>query len=162
MRRTCIAQSLLVALLASTAAGAALAADARGGAAPVAYRGAYSVTFTVNAGVALAPGSTFLCKARVVPNAPALDSMRLQVLPMASSLAAATGSSPSGSWTNCTVELPFYWIGDDDGGLALLSYEIDAVSGSGAQAVPVRAAEGISVPYPSPGGTARLNFNLSF
>jgi hypothetical protein len=119
----------------------------------------------MNAGAALAPGATLLCKARAAPHAPALESLSLQALPAASGLAAMTGSSPvgaTGSWTNCTVEIPFYWTGAEAGSLALLSYEIDAVSGPGARAVPLRVAEGIAVPYPSPGGTARLSFNVTF
>jgi hypothetical protein len=123
----------------------------------VAYRGAYSVTFTVNVGAAFAPGTSFLCKARAVPNAPALNAYSLQALPAVSSTATMTGS-----WANCTVELPFSWIGDNPGSLALLSYEIDAISAPGAQAVPLRIAEAIGVPYPSPGGSSRLSISLAF
>jgi hypothetical protein len=160
MKRVCIAQSLLAAFLASAAAGAAPVAVIGSGAAPVAHGGAYSITFMVSTGVSQLPGTTYLCKARAVPHAPALDGYSLQALPVASGMAAA--SRTVGSWANCTVELPFYWIGDDPGSQALLSYEIDVVSGSGAQATPLRVAEGISVPYPSQGGTARLSINLSF
>jgi hypothetical protein len=116
------------------------------------------VTFTMNLGAGRAAGTTFLCKARAVSPSPALEGFRLQALPAASGEAA--GASLSASQANCTVEIPFYWIAG--GGLAMLSYEIDAVSGDGGRAVPVRVEKGIGVPFPVPGGTARLNINVSF
>ena len=76
-----------------------------------------------------------------------------------------TGSSTAGttgSWANCSVETPFYWIGAGAGNLALLSYEIDALSAPGERAVPLRVQEGIGVAYPAPGETVRLNINLTF
>jgi hypothetical protein len=62
------------------------------------------------------------------------------------------------------VQVPFYWIGDRQAGApagsAVLSYEIDAVLSPGAQAVPIRIEPGIGVQLPSPGGVARLNFQM--
>lgn len=156
--RAHLPQILLAALLASATAGAAPVGKVNSGAAPVAYQGAYSVTFTMNVGAGLAPGTTFLCKARALPPAPALEDFRLQALPATSGEAA--GASLSASTANCTVEIPFYWIAG--GGLAVLNYEIDAVNGYGGRAVPVRIEEGIGIPLPAPGGTARLNISVSF
>jgi hypothetical protein len=170
MKRARISQTLLAALLASAAAGAAPAADTRGGAAPVALSGVYSVTFTVNAGSTLAPGAIILCKAKAVPNAPALENLKLEAVPVMSGLATLTGSRVTGYWAICTVQIPFSWAANNaqsgaQGG-AVLSYEIDvvsgAVSGPGAVAVPVSRQEGIGVAYPAPGGTASLSFNVRF
>jgi hypothetical protein len=72
----------------------------------------------------------------------------------------AVGSSAGGSWANCTVQVPFYWIGNMGQAGALLSYEIDTVSGPGAIAVPVRVASGIAVAYPTAGGTTHLRFDM--
>ena len=158
-----VPQTLLVALLASAAAGAASAAQRHDGPAPVEtlieYRGAYAVTFSVRAPV---PGAAYLCKARAVPRAPALEGVSLQAVPAVVNGLPTAGAT--GSWTNCTVEIPFAWVGTgaSEASRALLSYEIDAISSTGAAAVPVTVQEGISVAYPPPGETLRLNFTLSF
>jgi hypothetical protein len=132
----------------------------------VALSGVYSVTFTVNAGSTLAPGATILCKAKAVPNAPPLENLKLEAVPVMSGLATLTGSGVNGPSAICTVQIPFTWAAGNaqsgaQGG-AVLSYEIDVVSGGGAVAVPVRRQEGIGVAYPAPGGTASLSFNVRF
>ncbi|MGP8174260.1 MAG: hypothetical protein ACLP7O_06885 [Terracidiphilus sp.] len=166
MRRVRISQTLLAALLASAATGAAPAANTRGGAAPSALSGVYSVSFTVNSGSALAPGAAILCKAKAVPNAPPLKNLQLEAVPVASGWATLTGSRVTGYWAMCTVRIPFYWAAsnaqNNTPGGAVLSYEIDAVSGPGAPAVPVSRQEGIGVAYPAPGGSASLSFNVRF
>jgi hypothetical protein len=58
------------------------------------------------------------------------------------------------------VEISFYTAANNAQGGVVLSYEIDAGSGPGAAAVPVRRQEGIGAAYPTPGGTASLSFNL--
>jgi hypothetical protein len=119
----------------------------------VALSGVYTVTFTVNAGSTLAPGATILCKAKAVPNAPPLENLKLEAVPVMSGLATLTGSGVNGPSAICTVQIPFTWAAGNaqsgaQGG-AVLSYEIDvvsgAVSGGGAVAVPVRRQEGIDV-----------------
>jgi hypothetical protein len=165
MKRARIPQTLLAALLASAAAGAAPIAETHGGAAPLAFNGLYLVTFTVNAGAALAPGSTILCKAKAAPSTGPLDEFQWKATPVASGIATvnrsrATGAT--GSWANCTVEVPFYWAASETQGGAVLSYEIDLVSGAGDSAEPLRRQEAVSLPYPAPGGSARLSFDVSF
>jgi hypothetical protein len=139
----------------------------------VALSGVYSVTFTVNAGSTLAPGAIILCKAKAVPNAPTLENLKLEAVPVMSGLATLTGTGVTGaigSWAICTVQIPFSWAANNAQsgarGGAVLSYEIDvvsgAVSGPGAVAVPVSRQEGIGVAYPAPGGTASLSFNVRF
>lgn len=166
MKRALIPQTLLAALLASAAAGAAPATETRGGAAPVAFSGVYSLTFAVNAGSTLSPGATILCKAKAVPNAGGLESFRFRSVPVVSSLATGAGSGAAGAWANCTVQIPFYWAANDAQGGAVLSYEIDLVngigSGPGASAVPVRRQGEVGVAYPAPGGSASLRFNVRF
>lgn len=149
---------LLAALLASATAGAAPTAKTDGGAAPEAYRGAYTVSFTMNVGASRPPGTIYLCKARAVPPGTGFEGLRLQSLPASSGEAA--GAVLSSTWVNCTVEIPFYWIAG--GGLATLSYEIDAVSGDGGQTAQMRKEEGIGIPLPAPGGMMRINFNVNF
>jgi hypothetical protein len=166
MKRARIPQIFLAALLASAVAGAAPAGEIRGGAAPAAFSGVYEVTFTVNATSVLAPGTAILCKAKDVPNAPALEDFRWGAVPVASALATVTGSAETGYWANCTVRIPFYWTAENAQGSAVLSYEIDlvdrVVSGPGAEAVTLRRQERIGVAYPAPGGTASLNLKVSF
>lgn len=166
MKRARISQTLLAALLASAATGAAPAAYTRGGAAAVALSGVYSVTFTVHADSTPAPGAAILCKAKAVPNARSLENLKLEAVPVMSGWATLTGSRVTGYWAMCTVRIPFYWAAsnaqNNTPGGAVLSYEIDAVSGPGAPAVPLSRQEGIGVAYPAPGGSASLSFNVRF
>jgi len=147
---------LLLALLASTAIGVASAADPRGEPVPVAVNGSYAVTFNVRVPASLPSGATILCKARVAPNTPRLGSLRLASMPMNNGQA-----SVSGSTANCQVQIPFSWtVNDPQNGVAL-SYEIDAVSASGALPVAVIRQEAVAS-YPAAGTSANLRIQLAF
>jgi hypothetical protein len=68
----------------------------------------------------------------------------------------------------CTVQVPVRWEveGGGSGGAwsneAALSYEIDAVSGPGTQAYPVRAEQDIGVPFPAPNSIQSLQIYVLF
>jgi hypothetical protein len=162
MKRARIPQILLLALLASAAVWAAPGANQRAGAAPAAVSGVYAVTFIVNPGSAMAAGGAILCKARITPNLPAFENMNRGVAPVESApgVVAVVGSWRAGSAVLCTVEIPFAWPVSDRAGGVALSYEIDAVSGSGVAAV--RTGQGIAVAYPQMGGTASVRLNVAF
>jgi hypothetical protein len=156
MERERTSRILLLALLASMAIGVASAADPRGGPTPVAVNGSYAVTFNVRVPASLPSGTTILCKARVAPNAPRLGSLRLASTPMSNGQASVAGST-----ANCQVQIPFSWtVNDPQNGVAL-SYEIDAVSASGALPVAVIRQEAIAS-YPAAGTSANLRFQLAF
>jgi hypothetical protein len=162
MKRARIAQILPLALWASAAVWAAPAADQRAGAAPAAVSGVYAVTFSVNPGSAVAAGGAITCKAKIAPNLPAIENMNRGVVPVESSpgMVTVAGSGRVGSPVLCSVEIPFAWPVSDRAGGVVLSYEIDAVSGSGVAAV--RTGQGIVVAYPEMGVTASVRLNVTF
>jgi hypothetical protein len=162
MKRARIPQILLLALLASAAVWAAPAANQRAGAAPATVSGVYAVTFSIDPGSAIAAGGAILCKARITPNLPAFENMNRGVAPVESAPAVVTvgGSAPVASPVLCSVEIPFAWPVSDRAGGVALSYEIDAVRGSGVAAV--RTGQGIAVAYPETGGTASVRLNVTF
>jgi len=160
MKRARVPQTLLAALLMSAAAGAAPAMVSGAGAAPVAQRGAYTVTFAINTGSSLPPGATLLCKAHAVPNAPQLENLQLPASPVASNQSLLNQTAPTGSWANCTVEVPFYWVAGTAQGGALLSYEVALVDAQGA--VILGRQDGIALALPAPGTTASLSVNVHF
>lgn len=157
--------SLLLALPVSVFAAAAPAVDQQRDVLPVLVSGVYSVAFNVNLASALPPGATLLCRAKVVPNALPFNSFDRSMLPTGSGVASIHGSTAT-----CWVEIPFAWTlngASSSASLyreAALSYEIDAVSASGSIPTVLRAstAQGIGVSYPSAGGSARLNINVTF
>ena len=157
MRRVRTPVLSLFALLVSAAVCAAPVADPRGGVAPVAVNGLYVLTFSVKVPVKLPPGATILCKARVAPHTPSLDSFRLSATPEATGQANVIGST-----ANCLVQLPFSWVIYDMQGGVALSYEIDAVSGAGAFPLAVLRQDGIVAAYPAAGTSANLSFQLTF
>jgi hypothetical protein len=162
MKRARIAQIPLLALLASAAVWAAPAADQRSGAAPAAVSGVYAVTFNVNLGSVAAAAGTVSCRARIAPNPRAFENTNRGVVPVESAprVVAAAGSGRVGSPILCSVEIPFAWTVSDQSSGVALSYEIEAVSGSGVAAA--RTGQGIAVAYPEPGGTASVRLNVTF
>jgi len=161
MRRRRISQTLLAALLASAVAGAAPAAETRGGAAPVVFSGLYSITFNLSIAAPLPAGTTITCRARIAPNParPGLGNPQLAATPTGTGLATVTGST-----TNCAAEIPFVWTAESARGGVVLSYEIEALGSAGAAPFVVRssARQGIGAPLPAAGGSASLRFNLAF
>jgi hypothetical protein len=163
MKRRRISQTLLAALLASVAAGAALGADTRGGAAPVVFSGFYSITFNLSIAPELPAGTTITCRARIAPNPAGLDLWT----PQLSAITVGTGAGlavVTGSAAACAAEIPFAWTVESARGGAVLSYEIDAVSSAGTLPLLVRssARQGIGAALPAAGETARLTFNVAF
>ena len=163
MKRRRISQTLLAALLASAVAGAAPAVGIRGRAAPVALNGVYWVTFNLQMLSTLPAGTTITCRARIAPTADGLDlgNMQLAAKPTESSAALATVNGPRAI---CAAEIPFSWTMASLAGGVVLSYEIDAVGNarSGPILLKTRVGQGISAAFPAEGGSANLNFNLSF
>ena len=154
-------QILLLALLASAAVWAAPAADQRSGAAPAAVSGMYTVIFNVQPGPALAAGGKIACRARIAPNLRAFDNLGQGAAPVASAagVSATVGGDPASS-VNCSVEIPFAWLVNDQEGGVALSYEIYAIGGSGVAAI--RARQGMNVAYPESGGTANVRLTVVF
>jgi hypothetical protein len=157
MRRARIPQILLLALLASDALWAAPAADQRGGAALVAVGGVYLVTFNVQLGSVPAAGGTILCRAKIAPNLLGFDNPAQGMAPAESAQGVVTFIGAS---ANCTVEIPFSWMVVDTRDGVAMSYEIDALSGSGVAAV--RTQQGIGLAYPRMGGAASVRLNVVF
>jgi hypothetical protein len=157
MMRVRIFQILLLALLPSAAVCAAGAADQRSGAVQVTVSGVYSLTFNVQVRSAAVTGGTIYCKAKIAPNLPGFENRSPRVVPVESArgVAAIVGSSG-----NCSVEIPFSWmVADTQNGVAL-SYEIDAVNGSGVAAG--RTQQGIDVAYPEMGKAANMRLRVAF
>ncbi|MGA2277078.1 MAG: hypothetical protein ABSG00_05705 [Terracidiphilus sp.] len=162
MRRACITQSLLVALLASAAAGAAPAANLRAGAAPVAFSGVYSLTFHLTLASQLPAGSTITCRAQIAPWQSGLDLLHP---PAPATPVIATGRvAVTGSTATCAAEIPFAWMLTGGAGGVTLSYEIEAVSSAGTVPLLLRRSpqERLSAALPPEGGSASLSFNLIF
>jgi hypothetical protein len=156
---------LLLALPVSVLAAAPPVVDPFGQMLPVVVSGVYSVAFNVNLSTSMPSGATLVCRARVVPNAPAFANLDRAALPAVSGTASINGSTAT-----CWVEIPFAWTlngGSNDAVLypgAALSYEIDEVNVSNSMPTVLRAsaAQGIGVAYPAAGGNARLNINVTF
>jgi hypothetical protein len=154
MKRSRILSFLLLVLPISAAAAPALSMEQRNGAALIPASGVYSVAFNVNLASALPNGSSLLCRAKVIPNTP-FNSFSRTVPPASSGVATINGSTAT-----CWVEIPFAWMLNDGSNGAALSYEIDAVGGS--TVLRASTGQGIGVAYPSAGGSARLNVNVTF
>jgi hypothetical protein len=153
---------ILLAMLASAAVWAAPAADQRAGAAPTAMTGVYAVTLNVNPGSTAPSGGMITCKAKIAPNLPGFENMNQGAVPVESApgVAMVGGSGRPGSSVLCSVKIPFAWMVNDRGNGVMLSYEIDAMSGSGVAAV--RTQQGIGMAYPEMGGTANVRLNVTF
>jgi hypothetical protein len=158
MARLHIPLLLCLALLTSAAGATAGTVDERGS--MMAVSGVYSVTFNLNILSTLPAGSLITCRARIAPNPGRLDprNQRLAELPaQAEGRVALTGSTAA-----CTAEIPFAWTVASAQGGVVLSYEIDAVSGSGGGPLVVRssARQNISAPSPASSGSANLSLNV--
>lgn len=152
---------LPLALLLVSAACWAAPVDLREGAGPAAVSGLYSVTFNVNLGATVPAGSSVTCKAKVTPNSSLFENLSRGTVPVK---VAAGAAAIVGNRANCSVEIPFSWMVNDPRNGVALSYEIEAVSGSGALLTAVRASspQGIGVAYPPAGGAASVNINVAF
>lgn len=149
--------SLLGLLLLTTPASAAPPADGRSSSTPAPVTGVYSITFRASQAAPVPAGVTLTCKARIVPSLPAGTS--LNALP---AVAGEVGSpSGSGSTAACSLTIPFSWYAEPAQSSPALSYEVDAVSASGAT-VQVLRVEGIAIPYPMQGTLAQLSFTVGF
>lgn len=159
MTRACVSMLLCAALLAP---GAALAAVPERPSTPLEVSGVYTVHFNLNIASTLPAGAVIVCKAWIVPNLQGLPSLGQ---PNAAPVQAAAGVAiVSGSTATCAVEIPFSWtVRNSQGGIAL-SYEIEDRDASGSLSVLLRATppQGIATAYPSMGGAASLNFDLTF
>ena len=157
MNRAHTPQILPLLLTMSVAVWAAHAVDQHSGAAPQTISGAYAVTFNVKAPSTVRAGSTVTCKARVAPRLSALESLNSQAAPVESpqGVAKLVGTS-----ANCTVVMPFSFAGVYRLDGVDLSYQIEALSGGGLEAV--RRQDGVLVPYPQTGGTASVRTDINF
>jgi hypothetical protein len=144
--------------LASAALWAGTPADLGHAEGPVAVSGSYFLTLNVRLDRALPAGAAILCKARIAPNLPSLQSLNERMVPAdwAASVATVTGNSAT-----CSLRIPFSWAVSDPRGGVGLSYEVDAVGPSSSLAGPVGARQGIGVAYPAPGGTSRLMIGVN-
>ena len=125
-----------------------------------AVSGVYSVTFNLNILSTLPAGSMITCRARIAPNPGRLDPRNR---PPAELPAQAEGRvALNGPTAACTAEIPFAWTVASAQGGVVLSYEIDAVSGSAGAPLLVRssARQNISAPLPVSGGSANLSLNV--
>jgi hypothetical protein len=114
--------------------------------------GEYLLTFDLSGVTALPAGTTLNCKARVIPNGPGGG---------ASHVEPASGRSGMGqAKSKCSVEVPYSWMADVQKG-ASLSYEIEAVSGSGTR-VWAAAQQGIGVGFAPVGAILQVNFAWHF
>jgi hypothetical protein len=152
---------LCVVLLASAVAQAVGVPELRANS--FAVTGVYSLTFNLNLASPLPAGTTITCRAQIAPNQGRVDLRGQQsaAIPVrtVTGLALATGTTAT-----CATEIPFSWSVSGVREGVVLSYEIDAVSTSGSIPLLVRrsAQQNIGVPFPASGGSARLNFNLTF
>jgi len=176
---------LAVSVLLWGALGWAAAADRRAGGGPETLetletlRGGYVVTFNISLGRALPGGGAILCRAHLAPNLAAGAKTRWASAGTASGVATVTGATvngfrASGSRASCTVQVPVRWEveGGGNGGAwaseaalsneAALSYEIDAVSGAGAEPYAVRVEHGIGVPLPAQNSVQSLQIYVLF
>jgi hypothetical protein len=167
MTRIRIPSLLCIALLASASALAAGIPDLR--ASSLTVSGIYSLTFNLNIASALPAETTITCRAQIVPNPQTVPDQggfdpgnrQLSAIPVRT----VTGRAfVTGSTAICAAEIPFSWTGMSARGGAVLSYEIDAVNGSGSIPLLIRTTgqQNIGVAFPASGGSARLNFNLNF
>ncbi len=149
----------LAVLLASGVGWAAPAADQLDNAGPAAVSGNYTVSFNVSLGSTVPAGATITCRAKVAPNGTFFGSLGRGAVPVGTGVARVTGNT-----ANCSVEIPFSWTVNDPRNGAALSYEIEAVNGSGPLPGAVRTLtqQNIGVAYPPGGGAARLSFNVAF
>jgi hypothetical protein len=149
---------LCVALLASAAASAQ---ENRGN--PVAVSGVYSVTFNLSILSTLPAKTTITCRAQIVPNqgGPGLGNPHPVPGPVETAAGLAVVTGPKAT---CAVKIPFAWTVTGSQGGVVLSYEIDAMSHSGAAPLLVRssARQNISAAFPAAGGNANLSFRLIF
>jgi hypothetical protein len=161
MARVHISMLLCVALLAS-AASAAMGAPVQRTASTI-VSGVYSVIFNLDIASTLPAGTTITCRARIMPNSGPLDLGNPQL--SATSVETAAGmATVTGSTATCAAEIPFAWTVESARGGVVLSYEIDAVSNSGAAPQLVRSSgrQGIGAALPAAGQTARLTFYVAF
>lgn len=161
MARIRIPSLLCIALLVSASASAAGVPDLR--ASSLTVSGIYSLTFNLNIASALPAETTITCRAQIVPNQAGFDPRNQP--PAAIPVRTVTGlASVTGSKAICAAEIPFSWTVLSERGGAVLSYEIDAVTGSGSIPLLIRTTgqQSIGVAFPASGGSARLNFNLTF
>lgn len=127
------------------------------GAPPAPADGVYLINFDVHLGAALPAGALVTCKVKIVPDAPAPG--RPQTLPVQT---VASIAAVQGSIAHCAVEIPYARAAGDTQRAAMLSYEIDAQTQTGAQqVVRTTAGQGMGLPHPPAGGAARLNFSLT-
>ena len=103
--------------------------------------GAYSIHFYPGA-ASFPPGVTFICRVRIMPFE-------------GGNSGSATGRG-SGSAFGCALEVPLTWPETHGRTAATLSYEIDAVAPDGSMRR-AAARQGIPVPRPPAGGTARID-----
>jgi hypothetical protein len=154
------ARALLFPLLVSLVcvAWAAPAADQRASNGPATLSGSYSVTFSMRLDAAPQAGAAILCRARIAPNLPSFQNLAHGMLPASTATGLAT---VDGNSALCSVQIPFSWaVGDTQSGVAL-SYEIDAISGAGALPSPVRAQQGIALPYPAAGTASSVAIRVN-
>jgi hypothetical protein len=120
--------------------------------------GVYSVTFHLNLTSLLPAGTMIACRARIAPEQGGLNLRNQQ---LAAFPAGAEGRVVvNGPTADCAADIPFAWtLAGARGGL-LLSYEIDAVSRSGA--IRSSARQNIRAAFPASGGSASLNLNVPF
>lgn len=153
-----ISRLLCFALLASAAASAQENHNS-----PVAVSGVYSVTFNLSILSTLPARTTMTCKAEIAPGqgGSGLGNPHPAQGPVETAAGLAVVTGPKAT---CAVKIPFAWTVTGAQGGVVLSYEIDAVSHSGAAPLLVRssARQGISTPFPAAGGNASLSFNLIF
>ncbi len=150
-------RSFLGLLLLTVPALAALPADGRSSSSPAPVAAVYSITFRGTQAAPVPAGVTLTCKARIVPSLPL--GAGINALPAA---AGEVGRpSGSGSTAACSLEIPFSWYAEPAQSSPTLSYEVDAVSASGAT-VQVLRGEGIVIPYSEQGTLAHVSVTIGF
>jgi len=161
MRRIRILLLLCFALPFLATASAAGVPELRGSSSTVS--GVYSLTFNLNIATALPAGTTITCRARIIPNPGRADLPNQQLAPIPVRTVEGVASI-TGSTANCAAEIPFSWTVPSTQGVAMLSYEIDAVNTSGSTPLVVRSSgqQNVGVAFPGLGGSTRLSFNLIF
>jgi hypothetical protein len=117
--------------------------------------GVYSVTFNLNIASTLPADTTITCRAQIAPNSSdlALSNPGRAVTPVA-----AGQATVSGSQATCAAEIPFSWTLTAANDTVTLSYQIDAVSRSGA--VRSSARQTVRAGLPASGG-ANLHVNAT-
>jgi hypothetical protein len=158
MRHVRISLLLCTALLVSTAASAQGGPDR-----PAVVSGVYSIVFSLNILSTLPAKTTITCRAQIAPNQEGPDLGKPHPAPGLVETAAGV-ATVTGPKATCAVKIPFAWTVTGPQGGVVLSYEIDAVSHSGAAPLLVRssARQNISAPFPAQGGRANLSFSLTF